>query len=154
MLYLYYDKKKIAKHLVTNIDKAFDKREDMWFYDSFTSDIVKRVDCVELLPPRKIASPVFGESDVTFLSKYAKIMIMLNSLPNAVYKISDIHPEMGDVLQDLSSKKDLHVLVDSYFEYDEDQQAVLPEFSVTLKGASVLKSTYSNIIRKKGATSV
>lgn len=152
MLYLYYNKKRIAKHLVTDIDKAFEKREDMWFYSKFTADVCKRIDQVELLPPKKIVSPLFGESDVTFLSKYAKLFVLMYEQPNAVYRLSDVHPELGDTIYSLSNGRDLHILVDGYFNYNEEQQAYLPEYEVTLTGPSELRSAYNNYIRNRNVS--
>ena len=149
MLHLYYDKKKIEKHLVTNIDRAFDKREDMWFYSNFTVDIAKKIDCVELLPPKKIISPLFGEADVTFLSKYVKLFILLKENPNAVYRLSDVHPDLGGVLCELSKSNNIHILADSSYDFTEEQEATLPEFSISLKGSIELKSTYNNYVRGK-----
>lgn len=147
MLSLYLNKKSIRKHLVTDIDKAFEQRNDMWFYAKFNNDIARTMDCVELLPPKKIAHPVFGDVGVDFLSKYVKLFMLLNEKPDAVYRLSDVHEEFADTLLELSTTHNIHLLWDCVFPFSEEQVACLPEYGVKLQGELSLRTAYNTYLR-------
>lgn len=145
MLFLYLDKRVIKDSLITNIDKAFtDNATDLWFYNKYTADVVEAIDKATILPPRKMQHPIFGYCTPDHMSRYAKTMVLLKMLPDAVYRLSDLHCDMGSVLRDLSESQHVHLLCDCNFNFDEQQVVCLPELDSKIKGAMAINTVYNS----------
>lgn len=147
MLYLYFNSKTVKNSLITNLGKAFRKRNSMWLYDEFNANIIRSIDYAEVLPPNYINHPVFGQVEPDMISNYSKVLILMHMQPEFVYHLSDIPEDRPDLLDNMTKDKHIHLLYDCAFPFPKNTVAMLPEYNIMLRGGDNLHYAYNTYVR-------
>lgn len=129
MLYCYFNKEKHRDKIPPNIDGWFEARyKPEWSEEPLVTKAIKEIDKSEFYPPYNVVSPALGSIPVGWLSGGVKCLIQMINMPDSIFLSSYMGDNCAGMLQEMSEKYDMHLLLNHMFRFVDNQVMYFPQY--------------------------